>query len=144
MLTKLKILFVDDDPDELMIFHDAVSDTSLEYEVEHVRNCEELLAYLENNHMMPDVVFLDINMPGVNGMDCLRIIRESESFSGVPVFMYSNSSNKLHIQQSRDSGADLYIIKQSSFERTKSIFRMVLSTVSQRSLAGLKERFLIS
>ena len=141
---KLNILFVDDDPDELMIFQDAVSDSDQEYEVTHVLNCDELEAYLASEKPLPDVVFLDINMPGVNGMDCLKIIRKNSRFTEIPIFMYSTSSNRQHIDQSRSSGADLYIIKQSSFEKTRSIFRTVFSTLRQRSLAGLRERFIIS
>ena len=126
-----------------MIFEDAVSDVGLDYEVVHVKNCDELEFFLGADHELPDAIFLDINMPGINGMDCLKIVREQKDYAEIPIFMYSTSSNRRHIDQSRESGADLYIVKQSSFEKTKAIFKTVFSMLAHSSLAPLKERFLI-
>jgi CheY-like chemotaxis protein len=64
----------------------------------------------------PDVIFLDLNMPGLNGKQCLLILKHSPFFRHIPVIIYSTTSNKQEIQEINELGAFYFLIKPANFE----------------------------
>lgn len=79
----------------------------------HLSSGEEVLATL--HEVRPDVVFLDINMPGLTGLECLKGIRSDKEFDKIPVIIYSTSSHPSWIQQAFDLKANRYFIKPSRY-----------------------------
>src|SRR5690606_26483347 len=69
----------------------------------------------------PDVIFLDINMPRLNDIECLKKIREDAKLQTIPIIMYSASNNQENIDLASDSGANYYALKSSSFGELKTI-----------------------
>jgi CheY-like chemotaxis protein len=86
------ILAVDDDRDDLDLFCDAVKEIDSSIDLISAHNAENALDYLLKNAVtLPDFVFLDINMPRVDGRECLKMIRREKLTRNLPVIMYSTS-----------------------------------------------------
>ena len=107
------IWLADDDQDDQLVFENALKEIAPSLLLEKFNNCEQLLLALETRK--PDLLFLDINMPGLNGKECLKIIKENPSIKKLPVIVHSGSDYKVDILTSYRYGATLYIIKPKSY-----------------------------
>jgi DNA-binding response OmpR family regulator len=74
-----------------------------------------LLALIEV--ITPDIIFLDINMPGFNGIECLKLLRSKDRYKTWPIIMYTTSTNKLNIEASYKNGANYYFPKPTKMEK---------------------------
>ncbi|MFD1604422.1 response regulator [Flavobacterium artemisiae] len=123
-----KFVFVaDDDEDDRLLFLDAVTDLDMPIAVKLAEDGQQLLDELNTALIqLPEIIFLDINMPGKNGFDCLKEIRTAQkNFHDVRVVMLSTSSSPLNIDLSYQLGADFYAIKPGSFEDLKNLLRKI-------------------
>ena len=90
MGTVEKIMLIDDDADEYLLFKEAVNQISKNVEVYYASGVVDAFTMLESiKGNLPDLIFLDINMPMHNGRDCLKALRQSKRFSHIPVVMYT-------------------------------------------------------
>ena len=119
MKNVLTIFYTDDDQDDIEFFKEIVMDIDSSYNVVTQSNGLELLQALENPPPTPYVVFLDINMPGINGLDVLKKVRESAANKLLPIVMFSTSSDINIIEKSRSLGATYYMPKSGVFEQLK-------------------------
>src|SRR5690349_19380558 len=103
------ILAVDDDADDCEFFCDAIHEINNTIIVIKARNGEEALHTLHENVLLPDFIFLDINMPLMDGKTCLSEIRKDAKFREIPVIMYSTSSNEAEIQHFKAMGANFLV-----------------------------------
>lgn len=85
------ILLADDDNDDCLLFKDALGDLPLATHLTIVRDGEQLMLLLNAKEELPDVLFLDLNMPRRNGFDCLSEIKENEKLRSLPVIIFSTS-----------------------------------------------------
>ena len=89
-LKKLNILLADDDTDDRFFFKKVLNELSIAVQLTTVHNGEELMAYLlENSDQLPDLLFLDLNMPRKSGFECLSEINENEKLKVLPVVIFS-------------------------------------------------------
>jgi DNA-binding response OmpR family regulator len=137
----MKILLVDDDPDESVIFRDAVEQMDVQCEISQVYYCHELYEAL--NKTSYDLIILDVNLPLVNGIECLKKLRADNSYKELPVVMYSNVINQLNIDLSYQNKADYFFIKPNSIEEIKLIVQKLLDMDWKRQEKADKESFLI-
>ncbi|WP_281631611.1 response regulator [Flavobacterium luteolum] len=123
-----KFIFIaDDDEDDRMLFFDAVQDLNLPAVIESASDGEELLNTLcgKTKHL-PDLIFLDINMPIKNGFDCLQEIRSKDgALKEVRIIMLSTSRSTDNIELSYKLGADFYAVKPSTFQGLKDLLQKV-------------------
>jgi CheY-like chemotaxis protein len=110
----LSILLVDDDLDEYDLFTLALKQVRKDFQLTHITACDDLLDAI--TEYKPDIVFLDINMPAVSGIECLRNIRAEKKYESLPIIMYSTSSNRKNIQQAYENRANLYVVKPYSIQ----------------------------
>jgi DNA-binding NtrC family response regulator len=104
--TKKTILLVDDDPDDIEIFNDALKQIDSTITLITAHNGRDALHILCSDILeKPDHVFLDINMPLMNGLDCLDKIRNQEKLS-IPVTIYTTSKSYTEYNRSVQLGAD--------------------------------------
>ncbi len=111
------VLYAEDDIEDFDLFKDIVQKINPAVTVINVRNGAEAMQYLENSTILPDLVFLDINMPTMDGKSCLKHIKKDERFKDVPVIIYSTSSSKQDVELCSQLGALEYIQKPYIFEQ---------------------------
>jgi CheY-like chemotaxis protein len=112
----IKIFLADDDEDDRMMFEEALNETSLGSELYTAADGEKLLRLLAaHSDALPDLIFLDLNMPCKNGKECLKEIRSHAAYASVPVVIYSTSTNDSDIDETFHLGANLYFEKPSSY-----------------------------
>ena len=123
-----KVIFIaDDDEDDRMLFLDALEDLNLPAAVKAACDGQELLNTLEKTaDRLPDIIFLDINMPIKNGFDCLAEIRSREdALKEVKIIMLSTSKSPDNIELCHKLGADLYAVEPSSFQGLNDLLQKV-------------------
>jgi CheY-like chemotaxis protein len=95
--------------------------------------------------VLPHIVFLDLNMPKKNGMECLEDIRNDANLKDLVIAIYSTSASETDIENTFVHGANVYINKPTDFNKLKSLLQEVLSTNWQFHTSGLnKDTFLLS
>jgi CheY-like chemotaxis protein len=85
------IIYVEDDPDDILLMQEAFSEIS-GYELMTFNNGAQLLQYLDRAVCFPDLIILDVNMPVMNGRDALRRLKGHAIWSAIPVVMFSTGS----------------------------------------------------
>ena len=108
------ILIADDDSDDASFLAEAIQHILPSAKCVHVRDGIAALRHIKTN-AKPDLVFLDLNMPLKNGIDCLKDISNLELLPDTPIVIYSTSQNIKDIDQAYKYNASFYIIKPSSF-----------------------------
>lgn len=138
------IYLADDDQDDRMLFVDAVRELDLPVTVVESADGQQLLNTLCAAKRLPEVIFLDINMPLKNGFDCLTEIRASKgNLRKVTVIMLSTSSNPANIELADRLGADFYAVKPSTFQGLKELLKKVLQ-IDRGKFRKNKEKFLLA
>jgi CheY-like chemotaxis protein len=105
---------VDDDTDDQEIFALAIRETGYNVTCGFAKDGVEAIEKLSSIDPVPHFIFLDLNMPRMNGIQCLKELRKMEVLASVPVIIYSTSSDQRDINETKRLGATDYLIKPSS------------------------------
>jgi CheY-like chemotaxis protein len=119
------ILFIDDDADDKEIFLEAIHDLDPNIHCESAANGAEALEMLMTSDTLPRYIFLDINMPVMDGKSFLEEIKTDDRLKNIPVIIYSTTQHAHELTKLRALGAD-YIGKQPSFEVLKKSLSVYL------------------
>ena len=123
-----KIIIVDDDADDRAFFCEAVSEVDSDIECIGLNDGEEAIRYLEKNpDDIPDYIFLDLNMPRMNGKQCLKRIKSNENLSFIPVVIYSTSKSREDIVETESLGAVCFLTKPNKFSELKLAIKKILA-----------------
>ena len=143
--TPIKILLADDDADDREIFQQALNDAHADAKLTTVADGEKLMQYLaEVDGQHPDIIFLDINMPGKNGKKCLQEIRSNDKLKHVPIVIFSTSAYKEDVEETFTNGANLYVSKPMSYQNQVNILKNIFSGDWQNELLKPdKTRFIL-
>lgn len=120
------IILAEDDEDDSQFFEEALNSFSDAPALIRAKDGVELTDLLQESDKLPDLVFLDLNMPRKNGAQCLHEIREQKEFEHLPVIVLSTTSSKDIIDSMYDSGANLYVQKPSDIRLWKRAIQAVL------------------
>ncbi|GBF20405.1 response regulator rcp1 [Arenibacter sp. NBRC 103722] len=144
-LQTLNIALADDDEDDRTLFKKAMSEIKIKTKLSLFNNGKELMDYLTlPNVILPEIVFLDLNMPIKNGMQCLNEIRNHPRLQDLLVAIYSTSSSEADIEETFVNGANIYINKPNSFGALKQAIEKVLQLNWQYHTSALnKDNFLL-
>lgn len=123
--TRGLILYVDDDLDDLEFFENAMR--RLDRQVELFNSSTDFLQSLNSLQQLPDLVFLDLNMPTKNGFEVLQQIRSQERFKNLPLIIYSTAGDSATVDRCRKNGATLYIRKPTSIAALQQVLRQVFA-----------------
>jgi CheY-like chemotaxis protein len=108
----MKVLLADDDQDDRDFFKEAIEELKLPVDLEFAVNGMELMSILtSSSDKLPDLIFLDLNMPIKNGQECLEELKSNQKLQHIPVIIYSTSDGREHIDKTYKHGASLYIKK---------------------------------
>ena len=133
MEPRLHILLVDDEHADLALFGLAVDKTDLNIWLQTLTAGQEAIDYLEAKgpyadrilHPLPDVLVVDLKMPGVSGFDLLAWRKASRVLSSRPIVILSSSKNPVEIRRGVEMGANKHIVKPEDFEDWKSVVREI-------------------
>ena len=122
-----QLLIIDDDVEDQEIFMEALSEVNPEIACDSVISGEEALAHLKSKEKrLPELIFLDMNMPKLNGKQVLREIKKNPEFARIPVIMYSTSFAPRDIEEIRGLGAVYHLLKPSKFDDLCNSLRSVI------------------
>lgn len=111
----LHVLLADDDEDDRIFFREALDEIPLSTTLNSVKDGDELMDVLHSGILIPDVLFLDLNMPGRNGKECLQLIRMHDHLQSMPIIIFSTSANHSDVEEAFSLGASLYLQKPSGY-----------------------------
>jgi CheY-like chemotaxis protein len=126
MSKEIVFFLVDDDADDRLIFTMALGCLHSKIECITAKDGEEALEMLKNETFTPDFIFLDLNMPRVDGKECLVQIRKMERLQKVPVYIYSTSLQEKDREETLSLGATGYFIKPYSTTALVNMFSKII------------------
>lgn len=134
-LSTIHILLADDDKDDRKLFKDILEELPLSTHLTIVQNGEQLMQLLHKRaDQLPDVLFLDLNMPRKNGFDCLSEIKRSEKLKSLSVIIFSTSYDPELISLLYRNGAQYYIRKPNSYAQLKKDIVHALNLTAKTSI----------
>jgi two-component system, response regulator len=118
----ITILLVDDDADCRMLIRDAISECKVSNSIFEAANGPEALQFLRREGEWaraprPGLIYLDIEMPGMSGLELLKAIKDDPNLRDIPVVMMTGVSDEGHMRQAADLGANSYTIKPANAEQ---------------------------
>jgi CheY-like chemotaxis protein len=126
------IFYADDDPEDRELFSDALKEVQPDIELVLAEHGNDLLSRLKETPKKPDIIFLDINMPVMDGRECLTALKRSAVFANIPVIIYTTTSSKRELETFLVAGAQGYLIKVPSFQGMKRSIRDIINQYSSR------------
>jgi CheY-like chemotaxis protein len=127
-MTYKNILQIDDDLDDCELFMDALNEVSNAFYT-GINDPIEALQKLIRKEVQPDVIFLDLNMPLMSGLEFLAEIKKQEILKDIPVIIYSTSELEDIKREAKSYGADDYISKPNNFNELKNMLSRYCFTV---------------
>ena len=127
------ILLVEDNPMDVELIIDAFKEARLGNKIQTARNGKEALEYLlgegkytdRKQYPIPDIVLLDLKMPGIDGHEVLRRIKGTEKLKRLPVIILTSSRDEGDRAMSYDNGANSYLVKPVSFDEFLKVVKQV-------------------
>ena len=119
------LLLADDDDDDCTFFNEALDEIPVSAAITTVNDGVQLLQFLENN-TLPDILFLDLNMPRKNGFECMTEIKNSDKLKDLPIIIFSTSLDINIVDQMYEKGAIYYIKKPGDFNKLKKVIENAL------------------
>jgi CheY-like chemotaxis protein len=141
----INILMADDDEDDRYFFEKALEDLSISTNLVTVEDGEELMDYLtQDKGKIPDILFLDINMPRKNGHECLLEIKSNKNIKDFPIVMYTTSMRDSMADTLFQNGAHYYLRKGDSKDLEKNL-QLILTMLEEKNFERpLRENFFLN
>jgi CheY-like chemotaxis protein len=121
------ILLIDDDDDDQFIFLAALEDVAPASHCHISNNTLEAFQYLYAGTETPDMLFLDLNMPMMNGFEFLLVLKNDPRFSPIPVIIFSTSDSPEDQDRAKELGAVQFITKTADIELLKKDLRFIFN-----------------
>jgi CheY-like chemotaxis protein len=143
---KLNIILVEDDFDDRLLFEEAIEELPVSVKLNAFNNGDELMEWLNRKKTrLPDILFLDLNMPRKNGFATLAEIKRNTKFQDLPVIIFSTATNAEMIKQVFKDAAHYYIRKPVHFWELKELIYKSLKLIADNDtvLPG-RESFMLT
>ncbi|HKR06564.1 MAG TPA: response regulator [Bacteroidia bacterium] len=108
--SKLNVLLVEDDNDDQYFFKEALEQLDFHHEVSFAKDCYELFSLLDDQRVF-DIIFMDINLPGIDGRGCLQQIKKYNRYKDIPIIIFTVSFAESDIDFMYKNGAHFYVVK---------------------------------
>lgn len=133
-------MFADDDADDKALFSEALNEIDPTIVCYLAADGTEVLKKLASKEFdRPDIIFLDINMPPMNGWQCLTALKKDPIWQSIPVIMYSTSSARRDVEIASHLGALCFYTKPDNYNDLRSFLRVVISNMDGDILSALKK-----
>ena len=116
MINSLSILLIEDDAIEVMKFKRVLKSLAVEHKIIEATNGEDALVYLNKRESLPDIILLDLNMPKMNGLEFLKILKDDAILKFLPTIILSTSSNQKDLLEAYKTGIAGYVTKPLKYE----------------------------
>lgn len=124
------LLLADDDEDDRLFFNEALQELPIDTLLKTVNDGHQLMDLLTSKSTtLPDILFLDLNMPLKSGYECLKEIKRDEKLKFLPVIIYSTSINPNDIKQLYEQNASCYVCKPAEYCKLKKVIHEALKFV---------------
>ena len=130
----MNILYIDDDPEDREIFKEALSRINPEITLNLAADGGEGFTVLEGLTLVPDLIFVDVNMPGIGGKQFLNEAKRIPGLKTVPIIMYSTTSHEKEMKELFRLGASKVLVKPRSFNKVCELISSVIKSESQISI----------
>lgn len=131
MKKTIQLLLADDDKDDCDLFREALDELPVTADLSTVHDGEQLMQLLSKKTPLPQLLFLDLNMPRKNGFECLSEIKKNDALKDLPVVIFSTSYDRDIVNLLYTKGAHFYISKPNEFDKLKDVIHQALSSVAQ-------------
>lgn len=143
-MVKKNILLADDDPDDCDLYREIIKEINFMGDLIIVNDGRHFIEKIKSdNFIVPSYIFLDINMPKKDGIECLQVVRSMDYYNGVPVIILTTSSGQSNIDKCYANGASRYIVKPSSKKRLAILLQDIFTMHSQTLLHPELNNFLM-
>lgn len=116
MSKSLNILLIEDDAIEVMKFNRVLSTLNVKHKIVEANNGEEALTILKVKEVIPDIIILDLNMPKINGIEFLKILKADDYLKYIPSVILTTSNNRKDILECYKIGIAGYLLKPLKYE----------------------------
>lgn len=131
-------LLADDDPDDRGLFCEALEAIDPNITCYYAKDGTEVMKFLDNKELKkPQLIFLDLNMPRMNGWQCLAQLKEHKVYKNIPVLIYSTSTHQRDADIAIDLGALCFFSKPGSFSQLKDILEVVAANINKNLLDAI-------
>lgn len=125
-----QVLLVEDNPGDVMLTKRAFKEAKLANELTVAMTGEEAISILKKegkhaNAHTPDLILLDLNLPGIHGYEVLDLVKSDDTLKRVPVIVLSSSKAESDVVQSYDNHANGYVVKPVSLENFNDVVRQL-------------------
>lgn len=139
------VLLADDDIDDCGFFKEALEAYQASTCLTIVNDGDQLINLLITNKQLPDVIFLDINMPRKNGFECLSEIKRNKRLEVIPVIIFTTTFEQEVVDLMYREGAHYFICKPAAFSQFKKIIQQSLILLAKgKVVQPLKEHFVLT
>ncbi|RFS13325.1 response regulator [Emticicia sp. C21] len=141
----IKILLAEDDLDDQFIFSDTIKQLSTSIELTIVNDGQGVLDVMRsNNNFIPHIIFLDVNMPKMNGIECLIQIRRNKILKNTPCIILTTSTAPKDIEETYNHGANLYFEKPIGYTDFVKMFNKLFEVNWADYFPPKRESFFIA
>ena len=127
MVKSKNVFLVDDDADDQLFFTDALREIDSRISCSIANNGREALDYLRNQTMLPEILFLDLNMPFMNGYECLSQLKNEFRLSRIPVVIFTTSNDPRDAEITHQLGAEVFLSKPNEFRLLREKLEKILA-----------------
>lgn len=132
-----RFLLADDDRDDREMFSEALAALDPQIVCHEVADGKQALNLLSKSNNYPNIIFLDINMPVMDGWELLKKLKSDTDFVNIPVVVYSTSSGAKDRKIAKDLGADCFVTKPDNFKLVKGMLQVVIDSLNKESMKGM-------
>ena len=136
------ILLAEDDLDDYHFFIEALEKACPSCNVTRVKNGLDCVTLLKTQ-TIPSIIFLDLNIPLISGIECLKFIKNTEALAHIPVIIYSTSHYIKQIDAAFKNGAHHYVVKPGNADELVEILTTVFSGLASKPQVRTKENFVV-
>jgi len=132
----LNVLLIEDNTIEIMKMNRTISLLKLNHNITEAKTAEKALSILDDGSYIPDIIFLDLNMPKINGIEFLSLLKKDDRLNHIPTIILTTSNNKKDLLDCYKLGISGYILKPLKYE---DYVKKIESTLNYWSINELKE-----
>lgn len=133
------VLLVEDDEDDVILFVNAIKEINNSLNVYQAKNGEEAFKRLNEINILPDLIFMDIDMPVMNGFECLKRLKQHNDYKNIPVVILTEFNNPEEQEFAYSLGASFFLYKLPDFPLFKKNISNMLNRNFLRIIRTKKE-----